>query len=76
MQRNPHLQVLVNNGYYDLATPFFATEYTMDHLRLPADLRGHVHMAYYRAGHMMYVRTASLEKMKENFTRLIDETTH
>jgi carboxypeptidase C (cathepsin A) len=76
LQRNPHLQVLVNNGYYDLATPFFATEYTMDHLGLPADLRGHVHMAYYDAGHMMYVHDASLAKMKQNFARFIDETTH
>jgi carboxypeptidase C (cathepsin A) len=76
MQHNPHLQVLVNNGYYDLATPFFATEYTMDHLGLPASLQGHVHMAYYDAGHMMYVRDEALARMKDVLAQFIDQTLH
>jgi len=75
MRHNPDLQILVNNGLYDLATPFFATEYTMDHLELPERLRDHVHMAYYDAGHMMYVKDASLAAMKRNFAALIDRTT-
>jgi len=63
MNRNKALRVFVANGYHDLATPFFATEYTIDHLHLPAELRGNVQMAYYDAGHMMYVRWADHVKL-------------
>jgi carboxypeptidase C (cathepsin A) len=68
---NPHLQVEVENGIYDLATPFFGTEYTMDHLKLPGDLHGHIHFQYYDAGHMMYLRVADLTKLKSNVAKFI-----
>ncbi len=76
MVSNPHLQVEVENGIYDLATPFFATEYTMEHLGLPAKLQSHIQEKYYDAGHMMYVHEASLAKLKENVAKFIDETSH
>lgn len=60
MSRNPHLQVYVANGYYDLATPYFATEYTFAHMGLAPELRDNVRMAYFEAGHMMYVHEPSL----------------
>ena len=69
---NPHLQVEVENGLYDLATPFFATEYTMDHLLLPEKLRGNIHLQYYGAGHMMYVRDEDRAKLKTNVASFID----
>lgn len=69
---NTHLQIQVENGLYDLATPFFATEYTMDHLGLPAMLQGHVHMDYYDAGHMMYLHEESLPRLKRNIARFIE----
>jgi carboxypeptidase C (cathepsin A) len=56
MTQNPALKVHVANGYYDLATPYFATEYTFDHLQLPAHLRENISMSYYESGHMMYIR--------------------
>lgn len=62
---NPHLKVHVASGYYDLATPYFATEYTLSHLGLSPELRGNISASYYEAGHMMYVHEASLEKLKE-----------
>ena len=68
---NPNLRVEVENGYYDMATPFFATEYTMDHLGLPADLRGHITLKYYEAGHMMYLREPDLAALKANIARFI-----
>jgi carboxypeptidase C (cathepsin A) len=68
---NPHLYVQVENGYYDLATPFFGTEYTMDHLGLPAKLQGHIDLKYYDAGHMMYVHVPSLEKLSANVDAFI-----
>jgi len=69
---NPHLQVQAENGLYDLATPFFATEYTMDHLELPAKLRANIHLEYYDAGHMMYLREESLVKLKNNVGEFIE----
>ncbi len=73
---NPHLRVEVENGIYDMATPFYATEYTMEHLGLPAKLQSHIVEKYYDAGHMMYVNEAELAKLKENIGKFIDETSH
>jgi carboxypeptidase C (cathepsin A) len=73
---NPHLQVEVENGLYDLATPFFQTEYTMDHLGLPEAVRGHIHLDYYDAGHMMYLHEESLAKLKANVAKFITGTSH
>jgi len=72
MLRNPHLQVEVENGYYDLATPFFESEYTMDHLGLKPNLRKNIDLKYYEAGHMMYVHDESLAKLKANVVAFID----
>jgi carboxypeptidase C (cathepsin A) len=66
MTENPFLHVFVAKGYYDLATPFFAADYTFDHLGLDASLRGHLSGAYYEAGHMMYVHPPSLAKLKQD----------
>jgi carboxypeptidase C (cathepsin A) len=71
---NPNLRVEVENGYYDMATPFFATEYTMDHLGVNPDLRSHVGLKYYDAGHMMYLRVADLAKLKGNIAAFIGST--
>lgn len=69
MQMNPALKVWVLNGYYDLATPFYGTEYTFDHLGLPASLRTNISMSYYPAGHMMYLLKSSLVQMKVDARR-------
>jgi carboxypeptidase C (cathepsin A) len=71
MITNTHLQVEVENGLFDLATPFFATEYTMDHLNLPDSLRGNIHLQYYDAGHMMYLHEDDLTKLKGNIANFI-----
>jgi carboxypeptidase C (cathepsin A) len=72
MVANPHLRVIVLNGYYDLATPFAATEFTFSHLGLPRDLLGNISMTYYEAGHMMYVHRPSLARMKADLAAFID----
>jgi carboxypeptidase C (cathepsin A) len=69
---NPHLQVQVENGFYDMATPFFATEFTMDHLLLPGDLRQNIHLDYYNAGHMMYLHEEDHDKLSSNVRSFID----
>ncbi len=71
MGLNPHLRVLVLNGYFDLATPFLATEYMFSHLGLSKELASHVTMKYFQAGHMMYLHPASLEKMKHDVAEFI-----
>jgi carboxypeptidase C (cathepsin A) len=72
MITNPRLQIEVENGIYDLATPFFGTEFTMDHLGLSAKLRANIHLQYYDAGHMMYIREEDLSKLKHNVAAFID----
>ena len=72
LMTNPHLHVQVENGYYDMATPFFATEYTMDHLFLPGNLRSNIQLEYYDAGHMIYLHEEDLSKLKSNIGAFID----
>jgi carboxypeptidase C (cathepsin A) len=71
MTQNPFLHVFVAKGYYDLATPFFAADYTFDHLGLDPTLRGHLSGAYYEAGHMMYVHPPSLMKLKQDMAKFV-----
>ena len=71
MQQNPSMRVLVQQGYYDLATPHLATEYYVDHLKIPDELRKNIYIEYYEAGHMMYVHEPSLVKYKEDLATFI-----
>ena len=54
MIRDPFMKVLVCSGYFDLATPFFGTIYTMDHLDLSSKLQSNIHEVFFRGGHMVY----------------------
>ncbi|WP_288073105.1 hypothetical protein [Hydrotalea sp.] len=74
MSKNPNLKVLVFNGYYDLATPFYGTEYTMDHLGLEPAIQKNISMKYFDAGHMMYVHPASLVTFKKDIADFINST--
>ena len=71
MMKNPHLKLFVANGIYDLATPFYATEYTMNHLGLRDDVDKNVTMAYYDAGHMMYTHKPSLKALSADLKKFI-----
>ena len=73
MTMNPALKVFVANGYYDLATPFLASEYTFSHLGLDASLQDNITMAYYQAGHMMYIDQGELQKMKSDLDAYLDD---
>jgi len=72
MSKNPHLNVWVAAGYYDLATPYFAAEYTINHMMLDSTLRNNIWITHYRAGHMMYIHKPSLERFKEDYSNFMD----
>ncbi len=69
---NPHLYVFSGNGYYDFATPFFATQYTLNHLGLAPALQSHITFGFYESGHMVYLNPAALAKFKGDLARWYD----
>jgi carboxypeptidase C (cathepsin A) len=66
MTENPYLHVFIANGYYDLATPFAATKYTFARAQIDPELRSHVSMDFFKAGHMMYIDRHEHAKLKKD----------
>jgi carboxypeptidase C (cathepsin A) len=75
IRKNPHLHVFSANGYFDLATPFFATEYDLDHMDLDPSLRGNVQFGYYPSGHMIYLNVDALHQLKDDLSAFITKAT-
>ena len=71
---NPNLKVLLNAGYFDLATPFYAAVYTMHHLPMPDRLQSNIQYAFYDSGHMVYVHLPSLKELHDNTAKFIEST--
>lgn len=71
ISKNPYLKVWISNGYYDLATPYFATEYVVNHMFLKGDLKENISMTYYEAGHMVYIHEPALVQMKKDLVEFI-----
>jgi len=71
MLQNPHMRLLVQQGYFDLATPYGATDYFLNHMTLPDEIRNNIEVQYYEAGHMMYVHPKSMLKFKEDLANFI-----
>ncbi|MGO8758450.1 MAG: S10 family peptidase [Terracidiphilus sp.] len=65
MKTNPRLKVMVNGGYYDLATPFFAAQYEDKHLPIPQSLAKNIEYDWYESGHMVYVRDECLKQLHD-----------
>ncbi len=74
MVKNPYLKVWISNGYYDMATPYFATDYVVHHMFLPKDLQKNISFTYYEAGHMMYIHKTSLLKLKKDYDQFMNNT--
>jgi len=74
MTMNPGLHVLVQQGWYDLATPALATKHDIAHLDIPPGARDRIRMEFYEAGHMMYLHGPSMRKFREDLASFIRET--
>jgi carboxypeptidase C (cathepsin A) len=74
MKTNPRLKVMVNGGYYDLATPFFAAQYEDKHLPIPQSLAKNIEYDWYESGHMVYVNDASLKQLHDRVADFIKRT--
>jgi carboxypeptidase C (cathepsin A) len=73
MRQNPHLKLYSLNGLYDMATPFFGTEYDINHMQLDPSLRGNIRFAYYPSGHMVYLNPQALTQMKTDVAKFYDD---
>jgi carboxypeptidase C (cathepsin A) len=71
MKINPRLRVMVNGGYYDLATPFFTAQYEDKHLRIPQSLAKNIEYDWYEAGHMVYVSDDCLKQLHDRVAAFI-----
>jgi carboxypeptidase C (cathepsin A) len=69
MVQNPHLRVFSANGYYDFATPYFATVYTLEHLNLSPSLQRNITFGFYESGHMVYMNEAALRQFHDDLER-------
>lgn len=76
MRKNTHLKVFSANGYFDLATPFFATEYDLQHMMLEPPLRSNVEFGYYPSGHMIYLNVDALKQWRGDLGSFYDRTQH
>ncbi len=72
MTQNPRLQVFSANGYFDFATPFFATEYTLDHLGIAPPLQHNITFGFYQSGHMIYLNPSALVTYRGDLERWYD----
>ena len=70
---NPHLKLLSLNGYYDMATPFFETEYDIKHMQLPPEAVKNIGFRYYESGHMAYLNPDSLKQLKIDLAAFYDQ---
>ncbi len=71
MIQNPNMRLLVQQGYYDLATPLGATQYFLDHMKLPGKLADNISLKLYEAGHMMYVHPDSMAQYRKDLAEFI-----
>ena len=75
MAKNPYMKILINCGYYDMATPFYAVEYTVSAMNLDPQLRKNISFDYFDAGHMMYIEKNSLKRLHDNAAAFIASST-
>ena len=70
--KNPQMKLYVAEGYYDMATPYYAVEYTLAHMSVDPRIRSGIMTEHFEAGHMVYIDAPSMTKMREGLRRFID----
>jgi len=75
MSQNPRLKIFSANGYYDMATPFFGTDYLLAHLGIDPSLQKNISYGYYESGHMVYLHVPALAQFKADLSRFYDSAT-
>ncbi|MGE5243058.1 MAG: S10 family peptidase [Betaproteobacteria bacterium] len=73
MSKNPYLKIFSANGYFDFATPFFETEYTLAHMGLEPSLEKNITFGYYQSGHMVYLNDEARRQMKSDLAKFYDQ---
>jgi carboxypeptidase C (cathepsin A) len=76
MIQNPNMKILVNGGYYDLATPYYEGWFEMHHLPVPASLQSNIEYHYYPSGHMVYAHPDSLKELHDAVAGFVRKTSH
>jgi len=71
MTKNPYMKVMIAAGYFDLATPYYAVEYTFNHMGLSPEMHKNITWDFYQAGHMLYIDSDSHAKLKHDFTEFL-----
>ncbi|MDH7976010.1 peptidase S10 [Sphingomonas sp. AR_OL41] len=71
MKQNPAMKVMVNGGYFDVSTPYFAGMFELRHLPVPAALQGNISYRYYQSGHMVYAHLPALHALHDNVAAFI-----
>jgi carboxypeptidase C (cathepsin A) len=71
MVKNPYMKVMIAAGYYDLATPYYAVEYTFNHMGLSPEMHKQITWDFYQAGHMLYIDSDSHAKLKHDIGEFI-----
>ncbi len=66
MRENPHMKLFSVNGYFDLATPFFETEFDISHMQLDPSVRQNIRFGYYPSGHMIYLNVDALKQLRSD----------
>jgi carboxypeptidase C (cathepsin A) len=74
LSRDPNMKVLILNGIYDIATVFYGVEHSINHLGLTSEIKDHIIMKYYEAGHMMYTHPPSMAQFKKDVADFIKDT--
>jgi carboxypeptidase C (cathepsin A) len=71
MAKNPYMKVMICAGYYDLATPYYAVQYTFNHMGLHPEMHKNINWGFYPAGHMLYIDSDSHSKLKKDFSEFL-----
>jgi carboxypeptidase C (cathepsin A) len=71
MVKNPYMKVMVGAAYFDLATPYYAVEYTFNHMGLNPEMHKRISWDFYQSGHMLYIDSDSHAKLKHDFSEFV-----